>query len=128
MKAVVAVLLLVGISSPTFANEDQCNAVEFREIIEHTESKIIKRVPLLDVIGNPYDLLSGTESACALLRFNISQDGVAEDIQPVRSEPDRLLIRAAVRALKKYEFCPSEEADNREGILVFRMRLEELDN
>ncbi len=88
----------------------------FEERIAIAKSLVLYAEPLISTtaVNKP-----NLKEACTLLRFQISQEGSAENIEEVKSIPPFLLLRAAARTLDLYKFDASSSENSDHYYLEF---------
>ena len=81
-----------------------------------TDTFIIEKVPPVKISFSYYRESYGS----ILLKFNVNDNGVAQDIEVAAQCPRRALIKNARRALLKYKFKKSEIDKLYEGMVVIQ--------
>lgn len=104
------------------ANSDPCAFPRYADEIERTKDFVQESAPLSKNFG----VLMGTvQRICAVLEFEISDDGRAENIELVASWPDEGLERTAFKTLYNYRFIVPDDSVHGEGKDKFYMYFEE---
>jgi hypothetical protein len=115
--------LLIAIGAWRF-HESPCVEPRYSASVQETLDLVLRHAEM----QFPPGLLFGSQNyACALLAFVISEDGLAEDVSVIRSQPSGAMARASMNALRGYRFQRSAHSA-REAALLFEIRVSEDDN
>lgn len=89
-------------------------------VITRTENFILQS----EKLQIPSDLFGpGENYVCALLSFDIGDDGYAKNIEVVRSYPRHRLDRSGIWTLRNFRFTPSQNIADRKGMFLFEAEL-----
>lgn len=98
------------------SNDISCDLLEYRDIVSYTESRIIERVEFRVPSGF---FAPGRMYGCALMAFDISEDGSVKNIGTIISVPTRAIAANARHALAGYRFDHSPGKSYPHGALIF---------
>lgn len=93
-----------------------CDLPEYRELVARTGERVVER----GEFRVPIDFFHPTRRyGCALMVFEIAEDGAAKDIRTVASHPTRAIAASAKLALDEYKFERSSSVNGERGALIF---------
>lgn len=112
-KLMITVAASMGGAAP---ENCPCDLPEYRELVALTEERVVARGDFRVPIGffHPTRLYG-----CALMVFEIAEDGTARDIKTVISHPTRAIAASAKLALDEYRFGRSSSVNGERGALIF---------
>lgn len=104
----VALLISACVHAGDERKDANCSVGVDSDKLASTEALIVTRVQMRE----PTDLLLGDAGkACALLMFDVDENGRPENIRVKRVYPTRVYSDNAKRALSSYAFVPEEKKD-----------------
>lgn len=109
-------MMLAAFMSGVATESCPCDLPEYRELVALTGERVVEhgefRVPI--------DFFHLTRRyGCALVVFEIAEDGTAKDIKTVVSHPTRAIAASAKLALDGYRFERSSPLSGERGALIF---------
>lgn len=121
------ITLLAALMSACAWSSGPCAFPEYADRIERSKRFVQESSPLSKNFGV---LMGSVQRICAVLEFEISHEGKAENIELVASWPDEGLRRTAFKTLYNYQFIvPSDSEGGDKFYLYFeesRERREDL--
>lgn len=124
MKLLLSLFFIFGLTgSPTVnsyqfscSNDLENSIKKYELLIRITDKFIIEKFPPVKVTFHYYRESYGK----VLLRFNVNDNGVAQDIEIAAQCPHRAFVKYAKNTLLKYKFKKSEIDKLYEGMVVIQ--------